>query len=235
MKFNILTPADLIWPLTSTINNRILVLLEIVFLKFFDFHPCWPQMTLDLYQKPGTLTQNWSLTLLTFWLDVIFSMLNPKNKTVNLYNLPNWSYWDYKTLTLNNIGREGRTHGSCFELFWWKGTFEVRFWHKKYVFPEKMQKVNGGQKSHTGSPGVDRYADYNGPTPNPNGHLVFELSPKNRFLPPNWPFLTLDHMTFLFENIPLPHSLLVPKYQLCRTLSLGIIGFWIFYNCILGP
>ena len=118
-------------------------------------------------------------------------------------------------------------HGSCFELFWWKGTFEVRFWHNKYLFPEK---VNGGQKSHTGSPGVDRYADYNGPTPNPNGHLVFELSPNNRFLPPNWPFLTLDHMTFLFENIPLPHSLLVPKYQLCRTLSLGIIGFWIYFK-----
>ena len=111
-----------------------------------------------------------------------------------------------------------------FELFW------VRFWHTKYVFPEKKQKVNGGQKSHTGSPGVDRYADYNGPTSNPNGRLVFELLPNNRFLTPNWPFMSMDHLPVLFEKIPLPHSLLVPKYQMCQTLSLEVIAFWIFFN-----
>ena len=57
-------------------------------------------------------------------------------------------------------------------------------------------------ESHTGSSGVDRYADYNGPTSNPNGHLVFELSPKNRFLTPDWPFMTLDNMTVIFQNVP---------------------------------
>ena len=38
--------------------------------------------------------------------------------------------------------------------------FEVRFWHNKYVFQEKITYG-------VGSPEVDRY---NGPTPNPNGH-----------------------------------------------------------------
>ena len=30
-------------------------------------------------------------------------------------------------------------------------------------------------------------------------------------------------MTILFENVPLPHLLLVPKYQMCRTMSLGVV------------
>ena len=69
-------------------------------------------------------------------------------------------------------------HGSCFEFFGGKVHLKSDSGLKYVYFPQKKQKVNGGQKSHTGSPGVDRYADYNGPTSSPNGHLVFELSPK---------------------------------------------------------
>ena len=47
-----------------------------------------------------------------------------------------------------------------------------------------MQKVNGGQILHMGSPGVDRYADYNGPTFNPNGHLVFRVITKKQVFDP---------------------------------------------------
>ena len=63
-----LTPVDPKWPLTSTKNNRILVLnvvhlhpkykicprfpsRDIVFTRFLQFDPCWPQMTFDLHQK----------------------------------------------------------------------------------------------------------------------------------------------------------------------------------------
>ena len=84
------------------------------------------------------------------------------------------------------------------------------------------------QKSQTGSSGVNRYADYNGPTFNPNGHLVFELSPKNRFLTPNWPFMTLDHLTVLFENVPPLHLHLVPKYEPCANFLHRVITFFIF-------
>ena len=37
-------------------------------------------------------------------------------------------------------------------------------------------------------------------------------------------------MSVLFENIPQPCSLLVPKYQMCQTLSLEVIAFSIFCN-----
>ena len=116
--------------------------------------------------------------------------------------------------------------GSTYWLFWSEGTFDIWFWHKKYVFTEKKQKVNGGQKSHTGSSGVDRYGvRYNGPTSNPNGHLVFELSPKNRFLTPNWPFMTLVNMTVIFQNVPPLHLHLAPKYEPCATFLHRVITF----------
>ena len=123
-------------------------------------------------------------------------------------------------------------------LFWSEGTFDIRFWHKKYVFPEKKQKVKGGQKSQTGSSGVNRYADYNGPTFNPNGHLVFELSPKNRFLTPNWPFMTLDHLTVLFENVPPATLTSCPKiWTMCEfpTSSYHIFYFWFFLPLTAPP
>ena len=61
----LLTPK---WPLPSTKNNRLLVLnkvhlhtkyeicpsfpsWDIVFTRFSQFYPCWPQMTFDLHQK----------------------------------------------------------------------------------------------------------------------------------------------------------------------------------------
>ena len=66
--FHNLTPVDPKWPLTSTKNNRVLVLnvvrlhpkynicpsfpsWDIVFTRFSQFDPCWPQMTFDLHQK----------------------------------------------------------------------------------------------------------------------------------------------------------------------------------------
>ena len=44
-------------------------------------------------------------------------------------------------------------------------------------------EVNKGQNLHTRSPGADRHANYNGPTPNPNGHLVLKLTKKLNFRP----------------------------------------------------
>ena len=66
--FHNLTPVDPKWPLTSTKNNRLLVLnvvhlhtnykicpsfpsWDIVFTRFSQFDPCWPKMTFDLHQK----------------------------------------------------------------------------------------------------------------------------------------------------------------------------------------
>ena len=66
--FHNLTPVDPKWPLTSTKTNRLLVLnkvhlhtkyeicpsfpsWDIVFTRFSQFDPCWPQMTFDLHQK----------------------------------------------------------------------------------------------------------------------------------------------------------------------------------------
>ena len=66
--FHNLTPVDPKWPLTSTKNNRLLVLnvallhtkyeicpsfpsWDIVFTRFSQFDPCWPLMTFDLHQK----------------------------------------------------------------------------------------------------------------------------------------------------------------------------------------
>ena len=91
-------------------------------------------------------------------------------------------------MTSDNSLREGRTAVKPIDFFDRKVPLTSENGvenNKNMYFQKKMQKVNGGQKSHTGSPGVDRYADYNGLTSNPNGRLVFELSPKNRFLTPN--------------------------------------------------
>ena len=93
-----------------------------------------------------------------------------------------------------------------------------------------MQTVNGGQKSHTGSSGVDIYADYNGPTPNPNGHLVFELSPKNRFLT----FHNIgSHYLFVWKHSPyLIHYLsqnincVVPCHWELLVFEYFTIAFW---------
>ena len=120
-----------------------------------------------------------------------------------------------------------------FWTFWWKGTFEVRFRYKQYVFPEKMQKINGGQKSHTGSPGVDRYADYNGPTPNPNLHLGFELSPKNRFCPLidlfkhwiTWPFC-LKTFPYLIHYLSQNINCAVPCHWELLVFEYFTIAFW---------
>ena len=66
--FHNLTPVDPKWPLTSTKTNRLLVLnkvhlhtkyeicpsfpsWDIVFTRFSQFDPCWPQMTFDLHQN----------------------------------------------------------------------------------------------------------------------------------------------------------------------------------------
>ena len=66
--FHHLTCVDPKWPLTSTKNNRLLVLNRvhlhtkyeicpsfpswaIVFTRFSQFYLCWPQMTFDLHQK----------------------------------------------------------------------------------------------------------------------------------------------------------------------------------------
>ena len=66
--FHNLTHVDPKWPLTSTKNNWLLVLnvvhlhtkyeicpsfpsWDIVFTRFSQFDPCWPQMTFDLHQK----------------------------------------------------------------------------------------------------------------------------------------------------------------------------------------
>ena len=47
---------------------------------------------------------------------------------------------------MTSDSREGRT-GVNVLTFLSEGTFDIWFWHKKYVFTEKKQKVNGGQKS----------------------------------------------------------------------------------------
>ena len=186
-------------------------------------------MTLDLYQKPGTLTKidPWPIDLLVrcsfpCWIQKtkLETCTTFLTGVIEITKLWPWITSDVKV-----------AHRSCFELFLMERYIWVRFWHKKYVFPEKMQKVNGGQKSHMGSPGVDRYADYNGPTSNPNGHLVFELSPKNRknrFLTPNWPFMALDNMTVIFQNAPPLHLHLAPKYEPCATFLHRVITFLIF-------
>ena len=89
------------------------------------------------------------------------------------------------------------------------------------------QRSNWGQRSlWSGTTPVD----HSGATPNPNWHFVLELLQKSSVITSNWHFLSLDHLTILFEKIPLPHSLLVPKYQMCQTLSLEVIAFWIFFN-----
>ena len=72
--FHNLTPVDPKWPLTSTKNNRLCVLnvaqlhtkyeictsfpcWDIVFTRFSQFDPCWPQLTFDL-QKNRLLVLN---------------------------------------------------------------------------------------------------------------------------------------------------------------------------------
>ena len=75
--FHNLTPVDPKWPLTSTKNNRPIVLnvallhtkyeifpsfpcWDIVFTRFSQFDPCWPQMTFDLQPKTiGFLYSMW--------------------------------------------------------------------------------------------------------------------------------------------------------------------------------
>ena len=66
--FHNLTTVDPKWPLTSTTNNRLLLLnvmhlhttyeicpsfhaWDIVFTRFSQFDPCWPLMTFDLHKK----------------------------------------------------------------------------------------------------------------------------------------------------------------------------------------
>ena len=50
---------------------------------------------------------------------------------------------------------------------------------------KKSLEVIRGQTEVKGHTEAERLVDRSGATPNPNGHLVFELSPKNRFLTPN--------------------------------------------------
>ena len=44
-----------------------------------------------------------------------------------------------------------------------------------------------------------------------NRSYCFFLNAQNHDLTPKSPLLTLDHMTVLFENVSLPHALLVPQ------------------------
>jgi len=51
--------------------------------------------------------------------------------------------------------------------------------------------------------------------------------PKNRFLTPNWPLMTLDHMTVIFQNVPPLHLDLALKYEPCATFLHRVITFLI--------
>ena len=61
-----------------------------------------------------------------------------------------------------------------------------------------------------------------------NSHLKLtfrsRVIKKNAIIDPN---LTSDHMAVLFENVPLPHSHLVLKLQLCWNFPLGVIAPWL--------
>ena len=54
--------------------------------------------------------------------------------------------------------------------------------------------------------------------------ITFSSYCKNKhFLTHNWPLVTLDHITVIFENVPYLHSQLIPIYQPCWTMSLEVI------------
>ena len=130
----LLTPNDL---LTSTKNNRVLVLnvvhlhikyeicpsfpsWDIVFTRFSQFHPCWPQMTFDLHlNKDGSCTlcgtptyQTWDtskLPLLRYRVYKVFTMWSlltpnehwPPPKTIGFCTqcgTPTYQIWDMSKL-----------------------------------------------------------------------------------------------------------------------------------------